>query len=159
MVAAAGLLVGCTSGVETGSSPNPSPPTSVASELLGPLTQLGPCTADPEASADASEARDLILPPGSVLTSVERQDPVTQVQGYVPMTPVQVRVWFTDQSGLEVIQVEDEVIESEVLVTDGQHRLFVKAQAVCALGSVFVGILAPEEAAGEVPTPAGSPAG
>ncbi|HEX9765596.1 MAG TPA: hypothetical protein VGA36_02460, partial [Nitriliruptorales bacterium] len=70
----------------------------------------------------------------------------------------QLRVWYQHLSDLEIIQAEDEVFESEILVrTGGGQRVYVKAQAICESASVFVAIAAPEEEAGSVPTPAGSP--
>ena len=75
------------------------------------------------------------------------------------MTPIQVRVFYQRQTEFEVLQIEDEIQESEMLLADGTHRLFVKAQAICELGSVFLAVVAPEGGGAEVPVPAGGAAG
>jgi hypothetical protein len=121
--------------------------------LLEPLTMLGPCTVDPNA-IDEEPAEGTLLPDGAVLTSQTQQGPLTQIKGYIPMTPVQIRVFYQRQDTFEVLQVEDEIRESEILLADGNHRLFVKAQAICELGSVFLAVLAPEDAGDQVPLPA-----
>jgi hypothetical protein len=121
--------------------------------LLEPLTMLGPCTVDPN-TIDEEPAEGTLLPDGAVLTSQTQQGPLTQIKGYIPMTPVQIRVFYQRQDIFEVVQVEDEVRESEILLADGNHRLFVKAQAICELGSVFLAVLAPESAGDQVPLPA-----
>lgn len=124
-------------------------------ERLAPLVRLGACTDEPESQAVFTDAPGLVLPPQVHLTTVEENDGATRIEGYVPMTPVELRVWFEESSGRQILEIEDEVVESEVLVTDGQHRLFVKAQAVCERGSILVAIVAPESAADQVPEPAG----
>ena len=109
--------------------------------------------------APSSAARRLVgalltLPPGVALTSARDEAPLTYVDGYVPMTPIQVRVFY-ERSDLTVILSEDEVYESELLVTDGVHRTFIKTLARCELGSDFVAVVAPEAAGAQVPVPAG----
>ena len=150
-----------------GSSPSPSQvatagvggatpgatPTDIDPALLEPLTALGPCTAEPNV-LDEPPAEGALLPPDAVLTSQAKDGPLTTLKGYVPMTPVQIRVFYQRQETHEVLQVEDEIRESEVLLADGNNRLFVKSQAICELGSVFLAVLAPESS-GAVPTPAG----
>lgn len=86
-----------------------------------------------------------MLPERAVVTSQTRADPLVNVQGYVEMTPIQVRVFYQQNRDVEVLSVEDEIQESEVLVQADGYRLFVKTQAVCELGSVFVAIVAPQE--------------
>lgn len=122
--------------------------------LLEPLTMLGPCTVDPNA-IDEPPAERALLPDGAVLTAQKQDGPLTQLKGYIPMTPVQIRVFYQRQDQFDVLQIEDEVRESEVLLADGDHRLFVKAQAVCEQGSVFLAVLAPRAAQHNVPAPAG----
>ena len=150
-----------------GSSPSPSQPptggagaatpgataTDIDPALLEPLTALGPCTVEPNV-LDEPPAEGALLPPDTVLTSQAKDGPLTTIKGYIPMTPVQIRVFYQRQDTFEVIQVEDEIRESEVLLADGNNRLFVKSQAICELGSVFLAVLAPESS-GSVPTPAG----
>jgi hypothetical protein len=115
-----------------------------ASELLQPLTGLGPCKEAP-APRGPQRVEGLIMPPDAVLVSVTTTGPFTNVQGYIPMTPVQMRVYYQQHPGLRIVSVEDESIESEVLVDRGPNRIFVKAQAVCELGSNFVAVIAPRE--------------
>lgn len=126
--------------------------------LLEPLTALGPCDVDPN-TIDDPPVEGLVLPPGAVLTEQAEDGPLTTAKGYVPMTPVQVRVWFQRHDELEVVQIEDEIRESEALLDHGDLRLFVKAQAICELGSVFLAVVAPRAAEGQVPAPAGSAGG
>ena len=112
------------------------------SALLQPLITLGPCDETP-APRGPQSVEGLITPPGAVLTTVTTTGPVSTVHGYIPMTPVQVRVFYQQHRGLRIVSVEDESIESEVLADRGRHRIFVKAQAVCELGSIFVAVMAP----------------
>lgn len=131
-------------------------PSEVDPELLRPLRGAGLCTATPEPAADTPRPPGLVLPDEAILTSVEEADPLTNVQGYIPWTPVQYRVWLQFVAEVEVMQIEDEVREAEALVSDGTHRMFAKAQAVCEMGSVFVAVIAPELEDAELPTPAGT---
>lgn len=133
-------------------------PGDVDPALLEPLTALGPCTVDPN-TIDEEAAEGALLPEGAVLTSQTTEGPLTQMKGYIPMTPVQIRVFYQRQDEFDVVQVEDEVRESEVLLADGDHRLFVKAQAICELGSVFLAVVAPESSGDKVPLPAGGTGG
>ncbi len=105
---------------------------------------------------DALPADGLVVPPGTILTEQSTDGPLTTVKGYVPMTPVQVRVWYQIQPDLTIIQGEDEVREAEALLDNGEHRLFLKAQAICEEGSVFLAVVAPQVAGDAVPAPAGT---
>ena len=113
-------------------------------QLLRPLTQLGPCKPPPPAAED-DDVAGLVVPDGAVVISQTRADPLVNVQGYVEMTPIQMRVFYQQNRGVEVLSVEDEIQESEVLLEADGYRLFVKTQAVCELGSLFVAIVAPQE--------------
>ena len=171
---AATLLVGCSGGSDGETAqPGVAPATATASSatptaarspgdidpaLLEPLTGLGPCTVKPN-TIDEEPADGALLPDGAVLTSQTQEGPLTQIKGYIPMTPVQIRVFYQRQDTFEVVQVEDEIRESEVLLADGDNRLFVKSQAICELGSVFLAVLAPENAGAQVPAPAGGGGG
>ena len=110
--------------------------------LLQPLTALGKCPAAPRPRGPQT-VDGLIVPGDAVLTSVAQAEPLTNVQGYIPQTPVQVRVFYQQHPDLTVLSVEDEIQESEVLTEAGGYRVFVKAKAVCELGSVFVAVIAP----------------
>lgn len=110
--------------------------------MLEPLRALGPCDRAPDGAVDR-KVEGLALPDDAVVTSVADADPLTNVQGYIPQTPVQIRVFYQQHPDLEVISVEDEGFESEVLTQAGGYRTFVKAQAVCELGSAFVAVISP----------------
>jgi len=137
-------------------APPPRSPGEVDPELLEPLTALGPCQPAPPA-VGGGPVEGLVVPDGAVLTSIEGTGPVTQVQGYIPMTPVQIRVDYQRRGDVQILQVEDEIREAEVLLTADDRRVFVKAQALCEEGSLFVAVVAPAEASESVPVPAGSP--
>ena len=96
-----------------------------------------------------------ILPRSAVVTRVRQRGPTTRVSGYIPLRPVAVRRHYEARADLEVMQIEDEIIEAEALLTDGEFRTYIKATAVCDSGSSFEAIVAPELAASSVPTPAG----
>jgi len=127
---------------------------SIDPRLLAPLQNLPPCADPPPAAANA-DVVGLILPPSATVTQVMSTGPITQVTGFVAMTPIQVRVDYQGRTDIQVISAEDEGFEAEVLVSDGEHRTFFKAQAQCSEGSLFVAVVAPEEQAGAVPTPSG----
>lgn len=111
-------------------------------ERQQPLTRLGSCD-DPPADAGNDPVEGLVLPDAAIVTQVSAADPLTNVQGYIEMTPVQVRAFYQEHPDVEVISVEDEVFEAELLFESGDWRVFVKSQAVCELGSVFVAVVSP----------------
>ena len=125
--------------------------------LLQPLEHLPACATPPPA-AKTDPIEGLVLPEGAVITRVTDADPLTTIEGYAPLTPIQLRVYYQRLEDVDVLKAEDEVWESESLITDGTHRLFVKAQAICSEGSLLVAVVAPESQASAVPAPAGSPA-
>ena len=100
----------------------------------------------------------LTLPDEATVFSMQRLGPVTQAEGVVEMTPVDVRAYYEARDDLQLLSVEDERVEAEILVTDGTHRMFVKAQILCATASNFTATVGKESDAGAVPTPAGTPA-
>ncbi|HEX9889622.1 MAG TPA: hypothetical protein VGA69_09110, partial [Nitriliruptorales bacterium] len=63
-------------------------PEGVDAEILAPLRGLGPCPAAPTELAP-EDPTSFSLPPAALLTSVERADPLTNVQGWLDWTPVQ----------------------------------------------------------------------
>lgn len=146
-VVAATVLTACSGG---------QPPADVA-DVTGPLEALPSCGPPPAAVADKLPT-GLALPEDALLTGVTPRGPLTQVTAYLAMTPVQLRQYFEGRTDLQPIQIEDEIFEAEILVSDGTYRTFVKARALCSQGSDVVAIVAPETAAGELPAPAGSPA-
>ena len=96
-----------------------------------------------------------ILPRSAVATRMRERGPTVRVTGYVPMRPIELRMYYESRQDLEILTIEDEIIEAEALLSDGAFRTFIKAQAVCDEGSTFLAVVAPELAAGEVPVPAG----
>jgi hypothetical protein len=162
LVAAVALALGACSGGTTADDPTAAATgggatTGTEGAPLGALPGLGPCEVEPVA-IDDDPVDGLVLPPDAVLTEQADDGPLTTAKGYVPMTPIQVRVFYEESDEVEVVQIEDEVRESEGLFDVGEMRLFVKAQAVCAEGSVFVAIVAPRAAEGQLPAPTGTPA-
>ncbi len=127
-------------------------------QLLQPLALLGECQ-DVQPPADPPTVEALPLPPEGFFTSAREQGALLNTQGYVAMTPLQFQVWVRNRTDLEVITAEDEVHESETLISRDGKRIFLKAAAVCQLGSAFIAIVADEVDAEAVPTPSGSPAG
>ena len=119
------------------------------------LEGFGPCGDPPEATVEAPE--EMALPVGAILTDLQHQDELTQVIGFVPATPQEVRNELSARTDLELLYAEDEIIESELLVTDGDHRTFIKARASCDAGSDLVAVVAREVDPGGLPTPSGSP--
>jgi len=108
----------------------------------GPLTALPECQPPPQPVQDSVPG--LVLPEGSVITNVERQHPLTTVHGYVPVTPVNVRIFYaTQRDELDFSELEDEIYEAEALYTLGVHNAYVKAQATCATGSQLIAVVGP----------------
>ena len=116
-----------------------------------------PACGKPPSPDPAQPPPGAIMPPTARMTSVRDQPPLVQLNGYVEMTPPQVRAWVEKQSGLDIKQGEDEGYESELLASDGTYTTFIKAVAVCATASLLAEVIAPAEASGVLPTPAGSP--
>ncbi len=159
--AALGAILAACGTSSTSGQVTPSPLTTptaieIAPELLGPLPMLGPCqpVTDPALGVDVP---GLVLPEGAFLLEVTEQDPLVNVRGYVPLTPILFQLTYRERPELEMISVENEIQESETLYSDGQHRVFMKAAAVCELGSVFIASIATDVNADAVPTPSGSP--
>jgi hypothetical protein len=125
----------------------------------GPLTALGECGPLPTAAEGVEVPDGVQLPEGAVVTDVLEQGPLTSVTAEVRRTPVEVRVEFEARDDLELIVVEDEVWESELLVSDGAHRTYVKTAALCATGSAVSAVVGAESAAGALPRPTGAAAG
>lgn len=149
--------------IDPGGVPDPAVAiaTEVSSELLAPLEAFGPCPDAPLAEADADEVPGPALPPGTVVTVLRVDGPLTHVEGWVPLTPIGVRAHYVTGDGFDVeysvLNVEDEVFESETLMTDGRSRMFLKAQAVCRTASAFVAQVIPED--GSAPAPLGQQGG
>ena len=137
-------LVGCDNG---GAPPPPAPTASFALDLP-------PCGKPPSPDPNLPPPGAL-LPPGSRITAVREDPPLVQLNGYVTMTPRQVRAEIEARPGLDIVLAEDEGYEAELLVSDGQWRTFVKAKAVCTEGSLLSEVIAPQDSEAVLPTPAG----
>lgn len=166
MVAAVLAVTGCSGSGARPGTPTPSPappgtrvgipdPDEIAPARLAPLKGLQPCQSDRPTARNVGMDDDLPLPPAAEVTVGDVSDTLQSAQGFSPRTPVEIMVEYLRTDGWEVLQAEDEVFESEVLLDDGHRRLFVKSQAVCSRGSAFV-LFASTDAA-LVPTPAGTP--
>lgn len=156
-VAAVGLAAsGCGNGEPATSDLPFDAPSGVNPSILAPLLALGPCPSPP-AAADVEHPTGLVLPDNAIVTSVDVSGDLTTVQGWIDWTPVQLRVHYQHrEQRLTVLESEDEVFEAEILAdTADGHRMFVKSQAACEQGSVLIAVVAPEEAADQVPEPAG----
>lgn len=139
-------------GASTAAAPSAALPSALATpgadapipnaERQQPLRALGPCDDPPQAVA-GNEVPGLVLPDEAVVTQVSPAEPLTNVTGYVTMTPVQARAFYQQHPDLTIISVEDEGFEAEVLYQVDDWRVFVKSQAVCELGSVFVAVVSP----------------
>ncbi|HEX9765638.1 MAG TPA: hypothetical protein VGA36_02670 [Nitriliruptorales bacterium] len=131
-------------------------PSGVNPSILEPLLAMGPCPSPP-AAADVELPEGLVLPDNAIVTDVTSTGETTTVQGWIDWTPVQLRVHYQHREGrVTVLKSEDEVFEAEILAdTADGHRLFVKSQAACESGSVLIAVVAPPEAADQVPEPAG----
>lgn len=146
------LLGGCTT-----AAPGAVSPSAVASAGASPVPYdllLPTCGKAPSPAPDQPPP-GAILPPGTRLTAVREQPPLTQLNGYVEMTPIEVRAWVEARDDLTVQLSEDEGYESELLVSRGEYTTFIKARAVCKEASVLAEVIAPREASESLPTPAG----
>lgn len=154
------LLGSCSGGDEqpappaTAASTAPADSPAVPQEEGGPLSGLPPCSAPPAAAASADEVDGLLLPAGSVVTSVTENGPLVTVQGYVQQTPITIRRFYQERPGLELYEIEDEVFEAETLYGSGDFRTYLKASASCAEGSTLLAVVGP---AGDLPAVGGGP--
>lgn len=113
-----------------------------------------PCVAHPS-PPPLPAVPGLVLPAEAIPFSAYEVGPLTQVEGVVSLTPVQAREFYEQHADVEVLSAEDELVEAELLVTDGTHRMFVKVQVACAGGSNFTATVGDEGDSDRVPTPAG----
>ena len=139
-------LVGCAA---------PQPDAAPTHNPTGAFELLAPC--EPMPSGAQADVAGLYLPDEAVVLSVTPFGPLTHAEGLVDLNPVEVRRHYEARDDLEIISIEDEGFESEVLVSDGEHRMYLMAQVACATGSQFAATVGDEEAAEQIPTPAGTP--
>lgn len=165
-----GALVGCSSepaaqpgsdtpgsAESTRTSTGPDASTSAAEAAVpidegGPLTALPACEAPPEGIE--ADVDGLLLPEGAVVTEVEDVGQLVSVRAYVEQTPVQVRLFYAKEPGLELFEIEDEIYEAEVLFGSGDYRSYVKVQAECQQGSLLLAYVGPGNS-GELPSVGG----
>lgn len=122
-------------------------------DVEGPLTGYGPCATPTEETVPIPAG--MILPDDAIVTSQRIEDPITEVNGFIPLTPVQIRRYYEERADIGIISIEDEILEAEILVELDEYRTFVKATVICDTGSQFVAVGAANVAASAVPTPTG----
>lgn len=145
--------VGCGADATSGPNASTQPPGTVPPIAKGgPLVDLPQCDAPPEGIE--ADVAGLVLPDGAVVTDVEDQGPLVSVRAYVEKTPIQVRQFYAHRPGLELFELEDETYESEVLFGGGSYRVYVKAQAQCAQGSLLLAYVGKGDS-GALPSVAG----
>ena len=130
------------------------PPPADTRDPTGPLEALAECPAP--APAITEGVQGLILPEGALVQQVTPSDPLTNIAAYVEMTPVEFEQYYRNRDGIEVLVGENEIYEAEMLVSDGTHRNFLRATAVCRRGVQIVGVVAPEVDAEGLPVPQGA---
>lgn len=109
----------------------------------GPLAGFPTC--EPAPSPARADVKGLTLPDEAVVTSVRRRGlRLRNVAAYIELTPIEFRQFYERQKRLEFFLIEDEVVEAEIFFSDGRHRNFVKARAICERGSKILAIVAPE---------------
>lgn len=123
-------------------------------DVEGPLTGYGPCATPPGEAVPIPDR--MVLPDGALVTSQRVEDPLTEVNGFIPLTPVQIRRSYEARDDIGIISIEDEIVEAEILVELDGYRTFVKATVICDTGSQFVAVGADNVAASAVPTPTGA---
>lgn len=129
-------------------------PTAISSLLLQPMDALPPCGSPPP-PGDVGEVPGAVLPTGAVVRTAADQGALTQLFGFVPLTPVQMLVDLQERDDITIIVSEHEQFESEVAYETDTHRGFIKAQVACATGSDFVEVIASLGSDAAVPTPSG----
>ncbi|CAN5168280.1 hypothetical protein BH23ACT9_BH23ACT9_26500 [soil metagenome] len=135
----------------------PAAPIDPNAPATGPLTALAVCDPPPAAAPETAGVDTALLPEDVVITGVTPVGPLVNMTAAVPRTPVTIRLEYEARDDIDVLVAEDEVFESELLVTDGRTRLYLKASAICQTGSVVVAVMAPEDSGASLPAPAGSP--
>ncbi|MEO3745488.1 hypothetical protein [Plantactinospora sp. B5E13] len=110
------------------------------------LANLPSCDRVPmDAGREVSgEVTGLVLPAGARVTSTVPQGALTTVEATVRMTPLDVRAHYQGRTDVEVLNVEDEIFESEVLLRAGQRRMYLRATALCADGTALTAVVGPD---------------
>lgn len=153
----AALLAGCgsddtdgpaASGTPTTPARSASQPTkAVPQDEGGPLVALPDCAPPPEPVP--ADVPGLVVPDGTVITSVSENGPLVSVEGYVDLVPIAVRNYYQDRRGLELFEIEDEIFEAEALYGEGEFRSYMKARATCKTGSELLVVVGPAGTGGQ----------
>ena len=109
------------------------------------------CDPLPEGVEEYEVPDDLVVPEGMVVTDVQDVGPLTQLTGFIDMTPVDLRDAYADRA--ELVYLEDEGYEAEILVDTGAYRTFLKASIRCRTGSILAVIGAPDDDEASLPVP------
>lgn len=136
-LAAVLLTASCASG-----SPPDSSPAGPGFGGGGPIVvavPTGPCPPPPPGVDE--QVTGLVLPEGAYLTEVVRQGPLVQVRGRVERTPLELRAEYEQRTDVDVLTLEDEGGEVETLVTDGEHRTFLRGTALCETATALDGLV------------------
>lgn len=122
----------------------------IASVLAG----LPPCGADPD-EQEVGEVPGLVLPDGAVPLKAAVDGPLTTVDAWVGLNPVEVKQWYESSTlgVLKALMVEDEILEAELLMESRTHRLYIKAQSACRDASRLWVVVAEHGAGTFVPAP------
>lgn len=139
----AGSLLSACGGDQPTSAPSP-PPID--------YSILAPCDDPPEA-IDVRDVDGLRLPDSAYPTAIHHSGPLTQVDGFLAMTPIEAREHYAAEAGVELLLLEDEGFEAEALLADGTHRMYIVVRVICATGSEFAATVGPDEPDGPTVPP------
>ena len=138
------------------------PPVAVATATADPAAaydSLPACEAAPPAVEPVPDVAGLVLPAAATVQSSSDSGPITTVNAYATATPLDIERELVAREGVEILHNENEVFETEMLFSDGTHRSFLKAVAVCRQGSRIVAVVVAEEDAGALPSPGAAAGG
>ena len=119
------------------------------------MSALPECGKPPSPDPNPAPA-GAFMPGSGRVTAVRETDGVVQLNGYVEMTPAELRLWIERRPGVSVGGVAADAGVVELLVTDKRWRTFVRAKAVCADASVVAQVIAPVGSDAALPTPGGT---
>lgn len=116
---------------------------------------LGPC-GDTPASVVDDLPPGFVLPREAVVVRTTDLGQLVQVDGFVALTPLQVRDIYERRDDVELLTIEDEGFETELLLRDDGYRMYLKAQVLCSTGSNFTATVGEEADAATMPRPRGT---
>lgn len=120
---------------------------------------LPPCATAPPAVDPVPAVAGLVLPSNATIQSASDSGPITTVNAYVASTPLSIEEDLVTRDDVKVLHNENEVFETEMLFSDGTHRSFLKAVAVCDEGSRIVAVVVAEDDAAVLPSPGAAAGG